>query len=93
MCHICILLLLVVVFGTIPNNCHLLFSKAIADACKVSATFKSVLDEPEMPNECEKQFDEDQELQQIIDGKLCMKIYHFSCGIVTSPVYYWLDCL
>ncbi|XP_008810043.1 uncharacterized protein LOC103721556 isoform X1 [Phoenix dactylifera] len=58
--------------------------KAIADACKVSATFKSELHESEMPNECEKQFDEDQELQQIIDGKLCMKIYHFSCDTQTS---------
>ena len=58
------------------------FAKAIADACKVSATFNSELHESEVPSECEQQFDEDQELQQIIDGKICMKIYHFSSGTV-----------
>ncbi|CAL9084973.1 unnamed protein product [Musa textilis] len=52
--------------------------KAISDACKVSATFSSELYESEVPDEYERQVDEDEELQQIIDGKLCMKIYDFS---------------
>ncbi|URD95604.1 Cytidylyltransferase [Musa troglodytarum] len=52
--------------------------KAISDACKVSATFSSELYESEVPDESERQVDEDEELQQIIDGKLCMKIYDFS---------------
>ncbi|ONK81744.1 uncharacterized protein A4U43_C01F32440 [Asparagus officinalis] len=51
--------------------------KAIADACKVSASFTSDLHESEVLNEYEQSFDEDQELQQIIDGNICMKIYHF----------------
>ncbi|KAG0456402.1 hypothetical protein HPP92_024190 [Vanilla planifolia] len=51
--------------------------KAIADACNVSGEFTSSLYESELPIESEKQFDEDQELQQIIDGKICMKIYKF----------------
>jgi hypothetical protein len=25
-----------------------------------------------------EQFDEDQELQQVIDGQVCMKVYHFA---------------
>ncbi|KAI0491629.1 hypothetical protein KFK09_025889 [Dendrobium nobile] len=52
--------------------------KAIADACKVSPTFTSDLHESEVPTESEKHFDEEQELQQIIDGKLWMKVYDFS---------------
>nr|CAD1823498.1 unnamed protein product [Ananas comosus var. bracteatus] len=52
--------------------------KAIADACKVSATFKSELHESEIPFQSEEHFDEDQQLQQVIDGQLCMKIYDFS---------------
>lgn len=58
------------------------FWKAISDACKVSATFSSELYESEVPDEYERQVDEDEELQQIIDGKLCMKIYDFSGGTV-----------
>ncbi|KAH7658418.1 Nucleotidylyl transferase protein [Dioscorea alata] len=56
---------------------HLLV-KAIADACKVSATPHLGLNESETPDECETHFDEDQELQQLIDGKIGMKVYHFS---------------
>ncbi|KAF8390094.1 hypothetical protein HHK36_024616 [Tetracentron sinense] len=52
--------------------------KAIADACKASATFVSELDGSEVPEECETLFDEDQELQQLINGQICMKVYPFS---------------
>ncbi|XP_020584982.1 uncharacterized protein LOC110027773 isoform X2 [Phalaenopsis equestris] len=51
--------------------------KAIADACKASQTITTDLHESEVPTESEVQFDEEQELQQIIDGKVCMKIYDF----------------
>lgn len=59
--------------------------KAIADACKVSAGPHSGLNEFETPVECETHFDEDQELQQLIDGEICMKVYHFS-GEVTKTL-------
>lgn len=52
--------------------------KAIADGCKVPATIQSDVQEPELPKESVEQFDEDQELQQVIDGQVCMKVYHFS---------------
>ncbi|XP_010279361.2 PREDICTED: uncharacterized protein LOC104613296 isoform X1 [Nelumbo nucifera] len=52
--------------------------KAIADACRVSATFTSELNESEVPDECETLFDEDQELHQLINGEICMKVYPFS---------------
>ncbi|WOL17583.1 hypothetical protein Cni_G26376 [Canna indica] len=52
--------------------------KAISDACKVSATIKSELHESEVLSEYEKHIDEDDELQQIIDGKLLMKKYNFT---------------
>lgn len=45
-----------------------------------------------MPSESEQQFDEDQELQQIIDGKICMKIYHFSHGTVNWLGLYFDLC-
>ncbi|GJM93509.1 hypothetical protein PR202_ga10071 [Eleusine coracana subsp. coracana] len=51
--------------------------KAIADTCKVSATIQSDIQEPEVPEESREQFDEDQELQQVINGQICMKVYHF----------------
>ncbi|KAJ0962668.1 hypothetical protein J5N97_027790 [Dioscorea zingiberensis] len=56
---------------------HLLL-KALGDACKVSATLYSELNESEIPDASETCFDEDQELQQLINGKICMKVYHFS---------------
>jgi hypothetical protein len=52
--------------------------QAIADGCKVPATIQSDVQEPELPKESVEQFDEDQELQQVIDGQVCMKVYHFS---------------
>lgn len=55
--------------------------KAIADACKVSGTFVSELTESEVPEASEVLFNEDQELQQLIDGKICMKVYPFPRGI------------
>ncbi|PIA63793.1 hypothetical protein AQUCO_00201254v1 [Aquilegia coerulea] len=54
--------------------------KAIADACKVSATFHPDVNETEVPDECEKLFDEDEELQQLLNGEICMKVYPFSEG-------------
>uniref|UniRef100_A0A0E0JMQ1 Cytidyltransferase-like domain-containing protein n=1 Tax=Oryza punctata TaxID=4537 RepID=A0A0E0JMQ1_ORYPU len=52
--------------------------KAIADGCRVPATIQSDVQEPELPKESVEQFDEDQELQQVIDGQVYMKVYHFS---------------
>ncbi|KAK8957711.1 hypothetical protein KSP39_PZI001324 [Platanthera zijinensis] len=60
------------------------FLKAIADTFKLSTTFTSDLHESEVPAETEMQFDEEQELEQIIDGKICMKIYDFSSGSKTA---------
>ncbi|KAK8964234.1 hypothetical protein KSP40_PGU004911 [Platanthera guangdongensis] len=54
--------------------------KAIADTFKLSTTFTSDLHESEVPAETEMQFDEEQELEQIIDGKICMKFFDFSSG-------------
>ncbi|KAL5721949.1 hypothetical protein ACHQM5_005527 [Ranunculus cassubicifolius] len=52
--------------------------KAVADACKVPALFVSELNETEVPNEHENLYDEDEELQQLINGEICMKVYPFS---------------
>ncbi|XP_016652068.1 PREDICTED: uncharacterized protein LOC103341523 [Prunus mume] len=56
---------------------HLLL-KAIANACKVPGTFVSELTDSEVPDECEKQFSEDEELEQLINGQICFKVYPFS---------------
>ncbi|KAK3189347.1 hypothetical protein Dsin_028908 [Dipteronia sinensis] len=56
---------------------HLLL-KAIANACKVPATFISELTESETSDEREQQFNEDQELEQLIIGDICFKVYPFS---------------
>ncbi|CAO1947889.1 unnamed protein product [Urochloa humidicola] len=61
------------------SSCFLL--KAIADTCRVSATIQSDIQEPEIPEESVEQFDEDQELQQVIDGQICMKVYHFAAPV------------
>ncbi|KAH9746690.1 CTP transf like domain-containing protein [Citrus sinensis] len=55
---------------------HLLL-KAMASACKVPATFNSELTDSETVDECEQQFSEDQELEQIINGEICFKVYPF----------------
>lgn len=39
------------------------------------------MSESDVSEECEQQFDEDQELEQLINGKICFKIYPFSNGI------------
>ncbi|GLT58192.1 hypothetical protein SLA2020_311060 [Shorea laevis] len=55
-----------------------LLLKAIAIACKVPATFDSELVESEVPDECERLFGEDEELEQLINGQICFKVYPFS---------------
>jgi len=52
----------------------------------VSATIQSDIHEPEIPEESMEQFDEDQELQQVIDGQVCMKVYNFA-GILSTHSY------
>jgi hypothetical protein len=47
----------------------------------VPATFDSGLTESEVSDGCGKQFNEDQELEQLINGQICFKIYPFSSGI------------
>ncbi|XP_062145397.1 uncharacterized protein LOC133852643 [Alnus glutinosa] len=58
---------------------HLLLQE-IANACMVPATFDSGLTESEVSDGCGKQFNEDQELEQLINGQICFKIYPFSSG-------------
>ncbi|KAI3898147.1 hypothetical protein MKX03_021746 [Papaver bracteatum] len=60
-----------------------LLLKALADACRVSSLFVSELSDSEVPDDHEKLFVEDQELQQLIDGEICMKIYPFLSGKYT----------
>ncbi|GER29908.1 nucleotidylyl transferase superfamily protein [Striga asiatica] len=55
--------------------------KAIAYASKVPTTFISGLADSEIPNEFEVQFDEDQELEQLISGQICFKVYPFSSAM------------
>ncbi|XP_057995962.1 uncharacterized protein LOC110651460 [Hevea brasiliensis] len=62
---------------------HLLL-KAVANACKVQATFVSHLTESDVSDEFEKQFTEDQELEQLINGQICFKVYPFSSVTHTS---------
>ncbi|KFK33343.1 hypothetical protein AALP_AA5G001700 [Arabis alpina] len=52
--------------------------QAMAKACQVSGTLDSGLTESEVPDESETQFSEEQELEQLINGELCFKIYPFS---------------
>jgi hypothetical protein len=49
-------------------------------------SFQSGIHESEIPEESMERFNEDQELQQVIDGQVCMKVYHFA-GILTIRVY------
>ncbi|XP_022152326.1 uncharacterized protein LOC111020072 [Momordica charantia] len=55
---------------------HLLL-KAIANACKVPGTFVPDLTQSDLLDECETLFTEDQELEQIIRGEVCFKVYPF----------------
>ncbi|XP_058769138.1 uncharacterized protein LOC131643002 [Vicia villosa] len=59
---------------------HLLL-KAIANACKVSSNAVPGMSESDVSDECEKQFNEDQELEQLINGQICFKIYPFRSEI------------
>ncbi|CAL1392239.1 unnamed protein product [Linum trigynum] len=53
--------------------------KALSKACKVvQQTSGSPLSESDSLDEHEKKFTEDEELQQVIDGQICFKIYPFS---------------
>ncbi|ESW14956.1 hypothetical protein PHAVU_007G032000 [Phaseolus vulgaris] len=56
---------------------HLLI-KAIADACKIRAASISVLSESDVSDESVTQFSEDQQLEQLINGQICFKIYPFA---------------
>lgn len=56
---------------------HLLL-KAVANACKVPATIVPEFTESEHSDECEKKFNEDQQLEQLINGQICFKVYPFS---------------
>ncbi|KAL6543793.1 hypothetical protein OROGR_010290 [Orobanche gracilis] len=52
--------------------------KAIAYASKVPGTSISGPTDSEVPDESEMRFDEDQELEQLINGQICFKVYPFS---------------
>lgn len=62
---------------------HILL-QAIANACIVPATFDSGLTESEVSDECGKQFNEDQELEQLINGQICFKTYPFSSDMSSA---------
>lgn len=66
-------------FPPVGNICLL---QAIANACKVQATFVSHLTESDVSDDFEKQFTEDEELEQLINGQICFKVYPFSSGMV-----------
>ena len=38
--------------------------------------------ESDVSDECETQFNEDQQLEQLINGQICFKIYPFENGMV-----------
>ena len=63
---------------------HCFWLQAIANACKVQAASVSHLTESDMSDEHETHFSEDQELEQLIDGKICFKVYPFSSGTISS---------
>ncbi|KAJ0038503.1 hypothetical protein Pint_22089 [Pistacia integerrima] len=55
--------------------------RGIANACKVPATSVSGLTESEKVTESEQQFSEEQELEQLLNGEICFKVYPFSSGL------------
>ncbi|XP_060964062.1 uncharacterized protein LOC115712341 [Cannabis sativa] len=55
-----------------------IFLKAIANACKVPGTFVPDLIESDVSDEQEREFSEDQELEQLINGEISFKVYPFS---------------
>uniref|UniRef100_A0A1J3EHH1 Cytidyltransferase-like domain-containing protein n=1 Tax=Noccaea caerulescens TaxID=107243 RepID=A0A1J3EHH1_NOCCA len=52
--------------------------QAMAKACQVSGNLDSGLTESELLDESETEFTEEQELDQLINGELCFKVYPFS---------------
>lgn len=56
----------------------LVLLKGIANACKVPGTFVTGLTESEFSEEVETLFNEDRELEQLISGQICFKVYPFS---------------
>jgi hypothetical protein len=68
----------------------------------VPVTFDSGLTESDVSDECGKQFNEDQELEQLINGQICFKIYPFLSGIdlwslstsiSTTHIYFFLSII
>ncbi|KAK1374612.1 Nucleotidylyl transferase superfamily protein [Heracleum sosnowskyi] len=60
--------------------------QAIGNACEIPLPISSELTDSEVPDEFEKQFEEDEELQQLIDGQICFKVYRFSSEKDASEV-------
>ncbi|XP_010554071.1 PREDICTED: uncharacterized protein LOC104823950 isoform X2 [Tarenaya hassleriana] len=58
------------------SSCFLI--QAIAKACKVPGALDSGLTESDVPDESEIEFTEEQELEQLINGQICFKVYPFS---------------
>lgn len=54
--------------------------KAIANASKVPVEFPLQLNESEVSTETERSFSEDEELEQLLNGQICFKVYPFSSG-------------
>ncbi|XP_056696542.1 uncharacterized protein [Spinacia oleracea] len=52
--------------------------KAIAGASKAPIDFTPELKELDMSTERERLFSEDEELEQLLDGKICFKVYDFT---------------
>ncbi|KAK6931544.1 Cytidyltransferase-like domain [Dillenia turbinata] len=61
-----------------------LLIKAMAKACNTPAGPISDLTDSDAFDECEKQFNEDEELEQLINGLIGFKIYAFSNGITSN---------
>lgn len=59
-----------------------LLLKGIATACNISMDPLLELQENEAIKEFKQSFDEDEELEQLISGQICMKVYSFDKGHV-----------
>lgn len=55
--------------------------KGIANACKVSMEPVREFRDDEVIEESEESYDEDQQLEQLLSGQICMKVYSFEKGI------------
>jgi len=55
--------------------------KGIANACKVSMEPVREFRDNEVIEESEESYDEDQQLEQLLSGQICMKVYSFEKGI------------